>query len=101
MKTHIFSLLLGLLTLSITHSSYAKSTQSLFFEEASSIYNEKSCFRRPFDSYESWANMIRKGSLKRSANKEEAEQRFANVERWHASMAERSAVQAGMEVPAA
>lgn len=30
---------------------------------------------------------------------EQAEQRFENVERWHASMAERAAVQVGMEVP--
>ncbi|WP_108792373.1 glutathione S-transferase N-terminal domain-containing protein [Erythrobacter sp. Alg231-14] len=32
---------------------------------------------------------------------EQTDQRFENVERWHASMAERAAVQAGMQVPTA
>lgn len=54
----------------------SQASQSEFFSPQTHIFNEKNCFRAPFDSYESWLAMITKSSKKRSKSEYELSNRI-------------------------
>lgn len=77
-----------------------------YFNEATRLFGvlDRQLARGPFVAGEySIADMAIYPWSKPAINRvsEQAEQRFENVERWHAGMAKRPAVQVGMEIPSA
>ncbi len=58
-------------------STNSKSNIEPFFASEANIYDQATCFRKPFDTYDSWLDMMQKSMNKRAKTEVESNERLA------------------------